>query len=127
MEGGKINLGVDCISYPRIRSHTAPINADAPIFIPMQPAKSAKQFKSLLLNAYYCNVCSLRSKLVDLHSLLNCTKSSVLLFTETWCNDNITDGLLDPGGQCNVYRRDRPSVHCTVYTLLVVYATMHYG
>jgi len=99
-------LDVDCISYQRSRSHTVPLNAYTTIYIPRQPARSLNQFKSLLLNAYYCNVRSLRSKLVDLHCLLNCPKSIVLLFTETWCNENLTDGLLDSGGLYNVFLRD---------------------
>ena len=61
------------------------------------------------LNIKYFNARSLRSKLCNLHDLLYSCNFHVLCITETWLDDSIPNGLLDPKGLFTIYRFDRPS------------------
>jgi hypothetical protein len=54
------------------------------------------------------NARSLKNKLPALHYMLNCDRCPLIFVTESWLNEVITDGMIDPTGSYNVYRRDRP-------------------
>jgi len=53
------------------------------------------------------NARSLCNKLVELHYLLYLSKFDILLITESWLHEGITNGLLDPEGKFTVLRCDR--------------------
>lgn len=59
------------------------------------------------LKVKYFNARSLRNKLPSLHSILYNDHYSIICVSESWLNNFITDGLLDPRGLYNIYRRDR--------------------
>ena len=60
-----------------------------------------------LLNCKYFNARSLKSKLNDLHNVLYSFSFNIICISETWLNDKITDGLLDPKSRFNIFRCDR--------------------
>lgn len=60
---------------------------------------------SLPLVLYYQNVRGLRTKLNDLHMTLSACDYDVVVFTETWLNDNIMDTELT--NEYVIYRCDR--------------------
>ena len=64
-----------------------------------------------IIQVKYFNARSLRSKISSLHSTLYNDSYDVICITESWLNDFITDGLLDPRGLYNIYRRDKLSDH----------------
>jgi len=53
------------------------------------------------------NARSLCNKLVKLHYLFYSSKFDILLITECWLHENITNGLLDPERKFTVLRHDR--------------------
>jgi hypothetical protein len=59
------------------------------------------------IKVYYCNAQSIRNKISDLHDILYLTDFNVVALSETWLIPQFTDGLLDPKGLYNIYRRDR--------------------
>ena len=63
-----------------------------------------KFLKCVLLNAR-----SLKNKLPDLHYLIYSSCVDCVLITESWLNDNIDDGLLDPNDEYVIFRKDRQS------------------
>jgi len=56
---------------------------------------------------YYCNARSLKNKLSDLHALLYSNRYSIICFSESWLSLVVSDGILDPRGLYNIYRKDR--------------------
>ena len=64
-----------------------------------------------MLNCILINSRSLVNKLPDLHNLLYDvqSKTDVYFFTESWLNDSISDGLLDPKNLFIILRHDRPN------------------
>ena len=60
------------------------------------------QLKCVLINAR-----SLNNKLPDLYQLLYSCDVDCVFVTETWLNNDITDGLLDPDSKYEVMRNDR--------------------
>jgi hypothetical protein len=59
-------------------------------------------FKCVCLNAR-----SVRNKLPELHYLLYNGKLDMLIVTESWLDNSITDTILDPDHKFNVFRCDR--------------------
>ena len=59
------------------------------------------------LNLSLFNARSICNKLPELHNLLYHESRHVILITETWLNDNIPHGLIDPDGKFHIFRRDR--------------------
>src|SRR5437870_4037676 len=59
------------------------------------------------INCFYCNARSVKNKLIDLHDILYCGLYNIVTFSETWLSPIMTDGLLDPRGLYNIYRKDR--------------------
>jgi len=53
------------------------------------------------------NARSLKNKLTDLHSFLRSNLHDLVFVTESWLDDSVTDGLIDPSGCYSVYRHDR--------------------
>ena len=49
------------------------------------------------------------NKLAELHHVLHAGKYDCILITETWLNENIANGLLDPQSHYNIVRKDRSS------------------
>jgi len=47
------------------------------------------------------------NKLAELHHVLHAGKYDCILITETWLNENIANGLLDPQSHYNIVRKDR--------------------
>lgn len=65
-----------------------------------------------LLHCFLLNARSLVNKLPDLHYLLyNCDANNlspdVIFVTESWLNETISDGMLDPENKFTVIRQDR--------------------
>ena len=65
-----------------------------------------------LLNCRLINARSLVNKIPELHCLLyNCSlKIDVLFVTESWLNNSVSDGILDPRNHYSIYRHDRPNL-----------------
>ena len=57
--------------------------------------------------AVLLNARSIKNKLCDLHQLIYDSKLEFVFITESWLNDDVTDSMLDPNDQFNVFRRDR--------------------
>jgi len=53
------------------------------------------------------NARSLKNKLADLHVFLHCNSPDLVFVTESWLDDSVTDGVIDPSGLYSVYRHDR--------------------
>jgi len=60
---------------------------------------------------FYCNVRSLRNRLIDLHAVLYGNHFNIITLTETWLSDEVTDGLLDPKSLFAIFKRDRDCLH----------------
>ena len=43
----------------------------------------------------------------DFHALLSVTQPGLVFVTESWLEESITDGMIDPNGSYVVYRHDR--------------------
>lgn len=54
------------------------------------------------------NARSLKNKLFDFRKLLRDAGSAIVFVTETWLDNTVTDGMLDPDSLYTFYRRDRP-------------------
>jgi len=65
----------------------------------------------LKIALYYCNVRSLRNRLIYLLDVFYGHNYNIITLTETWLSDEITDGLLDPKGLFAIFRRDRVYSH----------------
>ena len=48
-----------------------------------------------------------KNKLADLHFIMYDSNVHIIIITEYWLHEGITDGLLDPQGLFNVFRSDR--------------------
>ena len=59
------------------------------------------------LDCFYCNARSLKNKFHDLHVTLYAKQFNIICISETWLSASVTDGLLDPRGLYNIYRKDR--------------------
>ena len=55
------------------------------------------------------NAQSIVNKLTELHHVLYVDNCDCVLITETWLNEDITNGLLDPQSHYNIVRKDRSS------------------
>ena len=53
------------------------------------------------------NAQSIANKLAELHHVLYVEKCDCILITETWLNEDIVNGLLDPKSHYNIVRKDR--------------------
>ena len=53
------------------------------------------------------NARSLRNKLSDLQTLLSVSQPGLVFVTESWLEESIADGMIDPSGSFAVYRHDR--------------------
>jgi len=53
------------------------------------------------------NARSLRNKLSDLQALLSVSQPGLVFVTESWLEESIADGMIDPSGSFAVYRHDR--------------------
>lgn len=60
-----------------------------------------------LTHCVLINARSLRNKLSDFHALLSVTQPGLVFVTESWLEESITDGMIDPNGSYAVYRHDR--------------------
>jgi len=60
-----------------------------------------------LLRRTLINARSVCNKLPDIHSILYSGDVDIVLITESWLNDNVTNGLLDPEARYNIIRCDR--------------------
>ena len=61
-----------------------------------------------LLSCVYFNARSLKNKLVDLHCVLyNDPKPDICFITESWLNSTVTNAMLDPHNEFNIFRYDR--------------------
>ena len=67
-----------------------------------QLSLTGDQLKCVLINAR-----SLKNKLPKLYELLYSCSVDCVFITETWLNNNITSGLLDPDNKYEVMRNDR--------------------
>ena len=59
------------------------------------------------ITVYYFNARSLKNKLLCLHNFLESERPDLVLITETWLNESITDSLILPSNCYNIFRKDR--------------------
>lgn len=73
------------------------------------PSVSAIPVMSVI-NCTLINARSLVNKLSDLHHLLYCSQPpfDICFVTESWLNNSISDGILDPQNAYEILRHDRP-------------------
>jgi hypothetical protein len=57
------------------------------------------------------NARSLCNKLPEFHNILSHDQPSIVIVTETWLTDVITDGILTDGNSYSIFRRDRVGRH----------------
>jgi len=55
------------------------------------------------------NARSVVNKICELHYMLYSGNYEMLFVTETWLNDGVCNGILDPNSMYHVLRKDRPS------------------
>ena len=63
--------------------------------------------KNEVFRCCYFNAQSVVNKLCELHNILYTNSSDCIFITESWLHDSISNGLLDPKTEYNVYRKDR--------------------
>jgi hypothetical protein len=68
----------------------------------MSDSNGNKLAKCVLFNAR-----SLRNKITDLQVILHNDNACMISVTESWLDNNITDGMIDPDGSYSIYRLDR--------------------
>ena len=74
-----------------------------------------------LINCTLINARSLKRELADLHFIMYNSNVHIIIITESWLHDGITDGLLDPQSLFNVLKSDRTHVHVVyAYSYLIV-------
>ena len=81
--------------------------------------------ESSFINVYYCNARSICNKLPMLISLLYSNIYDILIFTETWLNNNMFNSLLNLNDKHMLYRLDR-NIN-THGGGILVYVNMHYN
>ena len=69
---------------------------------------------SSILNVFYCNVRSVKNKLLELHEILYALDFNIIVLTESWLSPLLSNGILDPKGLFNIYRKDRAHGYCDV-------------
>jgi hypothetical protein len=62
---------------------------------------------TFVLSCFYCNAQSLKNKISDLHDVLYSYEHNIIAFSETWLILDLSDGILDPRGHYNIFRKDR--------------------
>ena len=60
-----------------------------------------------MLTCAVLNAQSLGNKLLDLQHLLYTDHTDIIMVTETWLDENVPSGLLDPESRYNIIRKDR--------------------
>ena len=63
--------------------------------------------KHKVLRCCYFNAQSVVNKLSELHKILYCDVHDCIFISESWLHNSITNGLLDPSREYNVFRKDR--------------------